>query len=106
MQEPAATDRALQPKGPGHDRRRCRFLAPNPAVDRQALPAGADRTRLPLFLCLVKGRPLITTMRKCKFCRETGLWYQPREDSPDALPITPPGLTSPAEAASPSETRP
>jgi hypothetical protein len=78
----------LAPKGPGHDQRRCRFLVPNPAFDRSAIPEGVDRTRLPLFLCLAKGRPLISTMRKCKFCRETGLWYQPREDSPDALPVS------------------
>jgi hypothetical protein len=76
----------LQPKGPGHDQRRCRFLIANPTYDRASIPAGVDRTRLPLFLCLYKGadHPLITTMAKCKFCRTTGLWYQPREDSPDA----------------------
>jgi hypothetical protein len=78
--------RPLAQKGPGHDRRRCRFLTSNPAVDRAAIPEGVDRTRLPLFLCMVKGKPLITTMRKCKFCRETNLWYQPRDDSPDAIP--------------------
>ena len=83
MEQPQPT-RPLAPKGPGHDQRRCRFLTPNPALDRSAIPEGVDRTRLPLFLCLVKGKPLITTMRKCKFCRETKLWYQPREDSPDA----------------------
>lgn len=79
----------LQAKGPGHDQRRCRFLTANPALDRSAIPEGVDRTRLPLFLCLVKGEdhPLYTTMAKCKFCRTTGLWYQPREDSPDALPV-------------------
>ena len=71
----------LRPKGPGHDQRRCRFLSPNPACDRASIPEDVDRTRLPLFLCSVKGaeRPLITTMRKCKFCRETNLWYQPRD---------------------------
>ncbi len=73
----------LRPKGPGHDQRRCRFLSPNPACDRSSIPEGVDRTRLPLFLCSAKGtdRPLITTMRKCKFCRETNLWYQPREET-------------------------
>ena len=81
-QQPASS--ALRPKGPGHDQRRCRYLAPNPDFDRSAIPEGVDRTRLPLFLCMVKGKPLITTMVKCKFCRETNLWYQPREDSPDA----------------------
>jgi hypothetical protein len=70
------TDTPLRPKGPGHDQRRCRFLVANPDVDRSAIPEGVDRTRLPLFLCTAKGRPLITT-----------LWYQPREDSPDALPL-------------------
>ena len=85
MQESSSDDaRPLAAKGPGHDQRRCRFLAPNPAVDRSAIPAGVDRTRLPLFFCLAKGKPLISTMRKCKFCRETGLWYEPRADSPDA----------------------
>ena len=74
----------LRPKGPGHDQRSCRFLTPNPEYDRSAIPEGVDRTRLPLFLCMVKEKPLFTTMRKCKFCRETNLWYQPREDSPDA----------------------
>ena len=78
MTEPAA-GRPLAPKGQGHDQRRCRFLEPNPAVDRTAIPADVDRTRLPLFLCMVKGKPLLTTMRKCKYCREQGLWYQPRE---------------------------
>ena len=88
MSEPLAqARRPLVAKGPGHDQRRCRFLTPNPAVDRSALPEGVDRIRLPLFLCHVKDKPLITTMRKCKFCRETGLWYQPRPDSPDALPV-------------------
>jgi len=78
----------LAPKGPGHDQRTCRFLTPNPAFDRSAIPAGVDRTRLPLFLCRYKGedRPLITTMVKCKFCRTTGLWYEPRPVSPDAAP--------------------
>lgn len=83
------TDTSLRPKGPGHDQRRCRFLVANPDVDRSAIPEGVDRTRLPLFLCTAKGRPLITTMRKCKFCRETNLWYQPREElapEPAALP--------------------
>ena len=74
----------LAAKGAGHDQRRCRFLAPNPAVDRSAIPAGVDRTRLPLFLCLAKDKPLISTMRKCKYCRENSLWYEPRADSPDA----------------------
>ena len=75
----------LAAKGPGHDQRRCRFLIANPGYDRAAIPDGVDRTRLPLFLCLVKGEdhPLYTTMAKCRFCRTTGLWYQPREDSPD-----------------------
>jgi hypothetical protein len=76
--------RPLARKGPGHDQRRCRFLEPNPGFDRSAIPDGVDRTRLPLFLCMVKGKPLFTTMRKCRYCRETGLWYQPRPDSPDA----------------------
>jgi hypothetical protein len=80
---PSPDIRPLGSKGPGHDQRRCRFLVPNPALDRGTLPEGVDRTRLPLFLCLVKGRPLLTTMRKCRFCRETNLWYQPRDDSPD-----------------------
>ena len=94
MDEPqSATIRPLARKGPGHDQRRCRFLTPNPAVDRSAIPEGVDRTRLPLFLCLAKGPPLITTMRKCKFCRETGLWYEPRPDSPDALPQAGSGAT-------------
>lgn len=85
MQEsPSGEVRPLAVKGPGHDQRRCRFLAPNPALDRSTIPAEVDRTRLPLFLCLAKGKPLISTMRKCKFCRETGLWYEPRADSPDA----------------------
>jgi hypothetical protein len=85
MDEAQAPDiRPLGRKGPGHDQRRCRFLVPNPTLDRSTLPEGVDRTRLPLFLCLVKGRPLLTTMRKCKFCRETNLWYQPRDDSPDS----------------------
>ena len=91
----ASTTRPLAAKGPGHDQRRCRFLSPNPDLDRSLLPAGVDRARLPLFLCSVKGRPLFTTMRKCKFCRETGLWYEPREDSPDALPVRP---AAPTEA--------
>lgn len=79
---------ALRPKGPGHDQRRCRFLVPNPNFDRSNIPEGVDRTRLPLFLCLYKGadHPLITTMAKCKYCRTVGLWYQPREDSLDAIP--------------------
>lgn len=89
----------LRPKGSGHDQRRCRFLVPNPALDRSTLPEGVDRTRLPLFLCTVTGRPLITTMRKCKFCRETKLWYQPREDSPDALPLAPSPTPSGARSA-------
>jgi hypothetical protein len=78
----------LQPKGPGHDQRKCRFLTANPALDRASIPEGVDRARLPLFLCLYKGddHPLYTTMVKCKFCRTTGLWYQPRADSPDTLP--------------------
>lgn len=92
---PPSDVRPLSRKGPGHDQRRCLFLAPNPAIDRQALPEGIDRTRLPLFLCMVKGRPLYTTMRKCKFCRETGLWYQPRADSPDALPVAPASMPPP-----------
>lgn len=76
----------LGPKGPGHDQRTCRFLVPNPNYDRAAIPAGADKTRLPLFHCLYKGadRPLLSTMVKCRFCRTTGLWYRPRDDSPDA----------------------
>jgi hypothetical protein len=69
----------LAPKSAGHDQRRCRFLEPNPNFDRSAIPADLDRTRLPLFLCMVKGKPLFTTMRKCKYCREKPLWYQPRE---------------------------
>lgn len=77
------TTTPLQPKGPGHDQRRCRFLVPNPEFDRSAIAAGADRTRLPLFHCMVKGKPLLTTMRKCKFCRETNLWYQPPAEASD-----------------------
>jgi hypothetical protein len=75
----------LGAKGPGHDQRKCRFLIPNPGCDRAGIPEGVDKTRLPLFLCLYKGagHPLITTMAKCRYCRTTGLWYQPREDSPD-----------------------
>jgi hypothetical protein len=89
MQDPPSADaRPLAAKGAGHDQRRCRFLVPNPDVDRSAIPAGVDRTRLPLFLCLAKGKPLISTMRKCKFCRESGLWYEPRHDSPDAPAVT------------------
>jgi hypothetical protein len=89
MQDRSSSDvRPLAAKGAGHDQRRCRFLIPNPAVDRSAIPAGVDRTRLPLFLCLAKGKPLISTMRKCKFCRETALWYEPRGDSPDAPAVT------------------
>ncbi len=95
----------LAPKGPGHDQRRCRFLVPNPAFDRSAIPEGVDRTRLPLFLCLAKGRPLISTMRKCKFCRETGLWYQPREDSPDALPLHAGRAPQPSPARAPEAGR-
>jgi hypothetical protein len=71
--------RPLAPKGAGHDQRRCRFLTPNPALDRSTIPEGVDRTRLPLFLCLATGQPLLTTMRKCKFCRETSWRYAPRE---------------------------
>ena len=90
MDQPQSpVNRPLARKGPGHDQRRCRFLEPNPALDRSSIPEGVDRTRLPLFLCMVKGAPLITTMRKCKFCRETNLWYQPRPDSPDAAPRHP-----------------
>ena len=92
MQESSSGDaRPLAAKGPGHDQRRCRFLVPNPEFDRSAIPAGVDRTRLPLFLCLAKDKPLISTMRKCKFCRETGLWYEPRADSPDAATGEPHG---------------
>ncbi len=78
----------LGPKRPGHDQRKCRFLVPNPDYDRAVIPADADKARLPLFLCLYKGadHPLISTMAKCRFCRTTGLWYQPRDDSPDARP--------------------
>ena len=91
MQDPQPVPiRPLAAKGAGHGQRRCRFLTPNPAVDRSAIPAGMDRTRLPLFLCLAKGKPLISTMRKCKFCRETGLWYEPRTDSSDTAD-RPPG---------------
>lgn len=80
----------LDPKGSGHDQRRCRFLTPNPACDRSTIPDGVDKTRLPLFLCHYKGpdHPLITTMAKCKYCRTVGLWYQPREDSPDAVAVS------------------
>jgi len=76
----------LGPKAPGHDQRKCHFLVANPCYDRGAIPAGANKARLPLFNCLYKGeeRPLITTMVKCRYCRNTGLWYQPRHDSPDA----------------------
>jgi hypothetical protein len=74
---------------------------PNPAVDRSTIPAGVDRTRLPLFLCLAKERPLISTMRKCKFCRETGLWYQPRLEGAEALPVV-----SAAGAPTPSGQKP
>ena len=92
MQDASTGDtRPLSGKGPGHDQRRCRFLVPNPALDRSTIPEGVDRTRLPLFLCLAKDKPLISTMRKCKFCRETGLWYQPRADSPDAATLPPGG---------------
>jgi hypothetical protein len=67
----------------GHDQRRCVFLTPNPGVDRAAYPPGEARSKAPLFLCLAKGKPLITTMRKCRFCRDTNLWYQPAPNSPD-----------------------
>jgi len=80
---------ALDPKGPGHDQRRCRFLIPNPGYDRSSIPYGAEKGRLALFLCLYKGadHPLITTMVKCRYCRTTGLWFQPRDDIPDAQTI-------------------
>jgi hypothetical protein len=88
----------LGPKGPGHDQRRCRFLAANPALDRNAIAEGVDRTRLPLFLCLYKGaeHPLFTTMAKCKYCRTTGLWYEPRDEGADATsaPAMPPTPTA------------
>lgn len=76
----------LGAKGPGHDQRKCRFLIANPFYDRASIPPGADKGRLPLFHCLYRGsdQPLITTMVKCRYCRTTGLWYEPREDSPDA----------------------
>jgi hypothetical protein len=70
---------ALRPKGPGHDQRTCRFLAPNPGFDRSRIPEGVDRTRLPLFLCLAKEKPVLSTMVKCKYCRENNLLYEPRE---------------------------
>jgi len=84
----------LGPKGPGHDQRRCKFLTPNPEFDRGSIPDGAEKGRLPLFLCLYRGpdHPLITTMVKCHYCRTTGLWYQPRDDSPHAQTITVIGL--------------
>jgi hypothetical protein len=72
-------DEGLRPKAPGHDMRRCRFLEANPGFDRESIPPGADRTRLPLFLCTAKERPVISTMVKCKYCRENRLLYQPLE---------------------------
>ncbi|MHB8576898.1 MAG: hypothetical protein ACYDCQ_16415 [Dehalococcoidia bacterium] len=90
----------LAAKGPGHDQRRCRFLIPNPNLDRAAIPDGVDRARLPLFLCLALGeaKPLITTMVKCRFCRTTQLWYEPREDSPDFAAGSGPVRGEPASA--------
>lgn len=83
-------DSELQPKAPGHDTRKCRFLAPNPGFDRSTIPEGVDRSRLPLFLCLAKERPVLSTMQKCRYCREHNLLYQPRDDSPDfpKVPLT------------------
>jgi hypothetical protein len=69
----------LRPKGTGHDQRTCRFLGPNPSFDRSSIPAGKDRARLPLFLCHAKEPPVISTMVKCKYCRENNLLYEPRE---------------------------
>jgi hypothetical protein len=70
-------------KGPGHDTRLCRFFSRNPDVDYESIPKDADKSRLGIYLCHVKGKPLITTMKKCRFCRDTKLWYEPRAESPD-----------------------
>ncbi len=83
---------------PDHDQRRCAFLAPNPEFDRDAYPPGPARSRAPLFLCHAKGRPLITTMRKCRFCRDTNLWYRPAADSPDYIALTEAAAQSPQPA--------
>ena len=77
---------ALQPKAPGHDDRKCRFLAPNPAFDRSQIAPGKDRSRLPLFLCLAKERPVFSTMVKCRYCRDHALLYRPVEDGPCTPP--------------------
>lgn len=71
------------PKSPGHDQRRCRFFARNPAIDYASLPADRDRSRMGIYLCLAKGKPLPTSMVKCRYCRDHNLWYQPLEGSPD-----------------------
>ncbi|HWO94336.1 MAG TPA: hypothetical protein VNL92_06185 [Dehalococcoidia bacterium] len=71
---------------PSHDQRKCAFIAPNPNVDRAAIPF-ERRQGAPLFLCYAKGDPLITTMRKCRYCRDNRLWYKPAPDSPDFVPL-------------------
>jgi len=78
------TTSGLQPKAPEHDRRTCRFLRPNPGFDRSSIAEGADRARLPLFLCTAKDPPLMSTMVKCKYCRENGLLYEPRPEGTDS----------------------
>jgi len=73
----------LQPKAPGHDARTCRFLRPNPGFDRSSIAEGAGRARLPLFLCAAKDPPAVSTMVKCKYCRENNLLYEPRPEGSD-----------------------
>jgi hypothetical protein len=51
-------------KGPGHDSRLCMFFSRNPDVDYESIPRDADKSRMGIYLCHVKGKPLITTMRK------------------------------------------
>lgn len=61
-----------------HDKRRCKYFSKNPELAAKLKP-NDDRGRVLIFNCSNPQLPELTSMLKCKICRDKGRGFELKE---------------------------